>query len=367
MINRFPEGFLWGAATSAHQVEGNNTNSDWWRAEQRGRVPYKSGRACDSYHRYEEDFDLAKSMHNNTHRFSLEWSRIEPEEGEFKKEEVEHYRAVIRAVKERGMEPFVTLHHFTNPVWFTDKGGWADKKAPEYFERYAHYVAQHLGGEARFWITINEPHIVLSAGYLSGRWPPFQPRNLLGYWRGLNHMVEAHKRAYRALHREGVEIVRISIYHKNIWFLRKIKHHQDFIGLNYYNHFKISLVRGLYQDGKEYNDFGWEIYPRGLYHVLKGLQDFNKPIYVTENGISDTDDDQRPQFIKNHAQFMHHAIQEGMDVRGYFYWSLLDNFEWSAGFTQRFGLVEVDFSTQKRTPRKSATIYSNFCERNAVN
>lgn len=392
MTYHFPKGFLWGTATSAHQIEGNNRYSDWWRAEQQGTLLYKSDEACDSYNRYEEDFDLAKNMHNNAHRLSIEWARIEPRDGHFDRSAIEHYRMVLRALKARGLEPFVTLHHFTNPTWFADKGGWKSKKAPYYFERYVRYVAEYLGTEARFWITVNEPFIVHSAGYLEGRWPPFHRFDLVGFVRAVRNMAEAHRRAAPLLRARNsaaqVGIAKNSNYYRpargiffpfnyvlaalvsflrDRWFLNAIAKQQDFIGLNYYNYYNVHVLRGFYQSGKNKSDFGWEVYPEGIYQALKKLTRYSKPIYITENGIADADDNQRPDFIRDSLRAVHRAITEKVDVRGYFYWSLLDNFEWTEGFTQRFGLVEMDFATQKRMPRKSATIYSDFCKHNAVN
>jgi len=396
-MSNFPEDFFWGTATASHQIEGNNTNNDWWEAEQKGLLPHKSGRACDSYNRYAEDFDLAKSMHNNAHRMSLEWSRIEPEEGKFDQEEIEHYRRVLEALRARGLEPFVTLHHFTNPVWFTARGGWTNKKAPEYFARYVKKMAEDLGDLVSYWITINEPMIVLNGGYIYGDWPPFRKKDFPGFFASLRNMAKAHKEVYSVLHEKGTNLpssvqvgiaksvnyfepagvglarsinyVRflISRHIKNEWFLDQIKNHQDFVGLNYYNHNKVSLLRGKFQDGKERSDFGWEIYPEGIYHVTKETyKRYKKPIYITENGISDADDDQRPDFIKDHVKWLYKAVEEGTDVRGYFYWSLLDNFEWAEGFRQRFGLVEVNFETLERKMRPSGELYGKICRNNGL-
>lgn len=391
-MDKFPENFYWGTATSSHQIEGDNTNNDWWEAEQKGLVPYKSGRACDSYNRYEEDFDLAKAMHNNAHRFSIEWSRVEPEEGKFSEEAIKHYRKVLLALRKRGLEPFVTLHHFVNPLWFVKKGGWTNKKAPEYFERYAGYVSSHIDNDITYWITINEPIITISLGYLRGIWPPFRRKNIFSYFGALANMAEAHMRAYRILHEripqslvgtaqaidyyepehsgfigalESLAIPSAKIF-KNRWFLDKTKKHHDFIGINYYSRYKFSFTRGFFQDEKEErSDFDWEIYPEGICHVVKEMYEkYKKPIYITENGISDADDDQRPEFIKNHLRLLHKAIEEGSDVRGYFYWSLLDNFEWAEGFTQRFGLIEVDFETLERKMRPSGKVYGVICQNN---
>ncbi|MDP2641634.1 MAG: glycoside hydrolase family 1 protein [Candidatus Yanofskybacteria bacterium] len=391
MIRQFPEGFLWGTATSAHQIEGDNIHSDWWKAEQEGKVPHKSGRACDSYNRYEEDFDLAKAMHNNAHRFSLEWARIEPEEGKFTKEEIEHYRKVIRAAKERGLEPFVTLHHISNPRWFIEKDGWKSKNAPKYFARYVQFVAEHLGMEATYWITMNEPDIWNAKGYLSCDTPPFKKWDIFGFFTAQRHMARAHQLAYEIIHtmgkapRVGIAqnqnylepapnlkfanglLVKFLVARRNFGFLDSIQDFQDFMGINYYNHYKIHILRGKYQDGKKQSDFGWEIFPEGIYYLAKQSWDrYGKPIFILENGIADADDDQRPDFIREHLVWLHRAIEEGADVRGYFHWSLLDNFEWAEGFTKRFGLVHVDFETFKRTPRPSAKVYAEICRTNSI-
>lgn len=391
---KFPDNFLWGTATSSHQIEGNNTNNDWWEAEHKGLVPHKSGKACDSYNRYEEDFDLAKAMNNNAHRFSIEWSRIEPEEGKFSEEAIEHYRKVLQALRARGLEPFVTLHHFTDPLWFAKKGGWANKKAPEYFGRYAERIIEELGHDVQYWITINEPIIFIRMGYIMGKWPPFRKRDFLGFFRSLQNLAEAHKKAYSILHSLGsnsptqvgiaqsvnyfepedglLKLIntfssRSVRYLKNEWFLDKIKTHQDFIGLNYYNHYKVSLLHGKYQDGENKSDFSWEIYPEGIYYVVREIyKKYKKPIFITENGISDADDNQRPEFIKNHLRWLHKAMAEGADVRGYFYWSLLDNFEWTEGFNQKFGLAEVNFETFERKMRPSGKLYGEICKNNGI-
>jgi beta-glucosidase len=396
---KFPKKFFWGTATSSHQTEGGNTNNDWWEAEQgTGRYPvrlkYKSGMACDSYNRYEEDFDLAKTMNNNAHRFSIEWSRVEPEEGRFDEEAIEHYRKVLQALHARGLEPFVTLHHFSNPIWFAKMGGWENKKSPEYFERYARKIAEELGDQVTYWVTINEPIITISQGYLRGVWPPFRRLYLFRWLKSLSNMAEAHKRAYRILHSADSSVMVASsqainryepAHHgvlgvlealvippakilKDLWFIRKTKDQNDFIGIQYYSRYKFSFTRGFFHDEeKERNDFGWEIYPEGLYRVIMDIyRKYKKPIYITENGVADADDDQRPEFIKKHLRWLYRAIEEGADVGGYFYWSLLDNFEWAEGFTQRFGLVEVDFDTFERKLRPSGKLYGEICKKNGL-
>lgn len=398
----FPKNFSWGTATSAHQIEGDNTKNDWWDAENKTLLRHKSGKACDSYTRYEEDFDFAKAMGNNAHRFSIEWSRVEPEEGKFDEQEIEHYRKVLQALRARGLEPFVTLHHFTNPVWFAQKGGWTNKKAPEYFAKYAEYVGGRLGNEVAYWITINEPVILASAGYMgtmgftSGGWPPFRKNDVFGFLSSVRNMAKAHKRAYSLIHSRSekaqVGIAQNCTYFEayrgqllsrimaalarhvwNEWFLGKISNEQDFVGINYYSrnciHVRFSHPRRWFNqnENKEVSDFGWEIYPEGIYHVARAAyKKYKKQIYITENGISDADDDQRQDFIKKHLAWLHKAIGEGADVRGYFYWSLLDNFEWAEGFTQRFGLVEVNFETLERTMRPSGKVYGGVAGNNGL-
>lgn len=390
LMLKFSENFYWGTTTSSYQIEGNNTNNDWWQAEQEGKIKYKSGLACNSYARYEEDFDFAKELHNNAHRFSIEWSRIEPKEGKFNKQEVEHYQKVIQALRSRGIEPFITLHHFTNPLWFSKMGGWENRKAPFYFARYTEYIAKNLEESVKYYITLNEPLVYSALGYLDNTWPPFK-KSLYSYLKVKKNLQRAHIIAYKKLKEQNknlrigiaknnsyfesanfvsLPVMKLLRYHWNISFFKKIYKYQDFIGLNYYRHNRIKVNfsnprQWLHQnENKEISDFGWEIYPEGIYYVVKQAMRWGKPIFTFENGIADADDDQRPKFIKDHLSYLHKATQEGADVRGYFHWSLLDNFEWAEGFTKRFGLVEVDFKTQKRTPRKSFYIYRDICKSN---
>lgn len=394
MSLNFPKNFYWGTATSSHQIEGDNKNNDWWRAEQKGEVPYKSGAACDSYNRYEEDFNLACDMHNNAHRFSIEWSRIEPREGEFDETQIEHYRKVIQVLRDRGMEPFITLHHFTNPIWFSDKGGWENKKAPFCFARYAEYVVKNLP-EVKFWITINEPYVLIFNGYLRGKWPPFA-KGFFKTQKTKKNLLDSHIEAYKKI-KNANSSAKIGIAKNNTYFepyknrlisrlftyytnknwnikpLDTINKYQDFVGLNYYFHntvkVKFSNPEKWFNnnENKQVSDFGWEIYPEGIYKVTKqAWQKFKKPIFIFENGIADADDDQRSDFIKNHLKWLHKAITEGADVRGYFHWSLLDNFEWAEGFKMRFGLVEVDFNTFERKPRQSSKVYAQICRDNGL-
>ncbi|MDP3696428.1 MAG: family 1 glycosylhydrolase, partial [Candidatus Taylorbacteria bacterium] len=303
-VLKFPEKFLWGSATSAYQVEGGIENNDWAQAAREGQVP-PAGRATDHYNLYEKDFDLAKSLGHNAHRFSIEWARIEPKEGKFSEEAIEHYRKVLQALRIRGLEPFVTLYHWTLPLWFVKKGNWLNKDAPKFFARYCEYVVGRLGDMAKFWITINEPDVFVSHGYLKGDWPPFK-KNILQYLQAIKTLLSSHLASYNIIKKINPElqigIAKNNIYFENFplahyfwnfYFLNKIKNHQDFVGLNYYFHRKLGGNKN-----KETNDMGWEIYPEGIYHVLKELKKSKKPLYITENGLADATDQKREKFIK---------------------------------------------------------------------
>ncbi|TAL49210.1 glycoside hydrolase family 1 protein [Patescibacteria group bacterium] len=376
-MERFPKGFLWGSATSSYQVEGGIENNDWAEAAREGKVPV-CGRATDHYNRYESDFDIAKSLGQNAHRLSIEWARIEPEEGRFDEREIEHYRKVLRSLRARNLEPFVTLWHFTLPLWFSKKGGFQNFDAPKLFARYCSYVVEKLGSEAQYWITINEPLVWASVGYRTGKWPPFK-KNIFSFIFIINQLVKAHSLSYERMKKASLNVL-VGIAKNNIhfdsnilpwntllyflanWFwnerfLNKIKNYQDFIGLNYYFHKKFGVKEKL-----ERTDMGWCVFPQGLYRLLVDLKKYGKPIYITESGIADANDSKRANFIRDHVVFVKKAIDEGADVRGYFYWSLLDNYEWASGFKERFGLVEVNYETLERKIRPSAFIYKKIAE-----
>jgi beta-glucosidase len=397
----FPSDFLWGAATSAHQVEGNNYLSDWWKYEQTGKLKYKSGQACRHYDLYEQDFDLAKELNHNCHRFSIEWSRIEPEEGVFSDKEIGHYKKVILALKERGLEPIVTLHHFTNPIWFLNSGGWSSKAAPECFLRYVAKVTEALSEDVRFWVTINEPMIFLYHSYLLGVWPP-QEKSLLNTIRAQGNLLRAHIKSYRLIkdiyqkHNLSNPMVSIAqnmqafvpcsatIRNKlavnlrakvfNLEFIKRSVAAKtlDFIGVNYYSrslvelkgwgfkNFALDVCDGRHSDLRK-NSLGWEIYPNGLYEVLASLKKFRLPVFILENGICTDDDSLRWDYIREHLMSLSRAISSGINVLGYLYWSLIDNYEWDKGFGPRFGLIDIDYSTFKRTIRESARKLAQVC------
>lgn len=392
----FPDGFLWGAATSAHQVEGNNIKNDWWEWEQTRPEEFRSAVACDQYNRYEEDFDLAKSLNHNAHRLSIEWSRIEPEEGKFDLEEIRHYQDVLKALKDRGLTVMLTLHHFTNPLWFAKKGGWENGKSAFYFERFVKTVVPELKDHVDLWITINEPGSLTWGSYIAAIWPPNKKSKLatvIATW----NLAQAHKKAYKAIHglipsaKVGIahNIQSFQATHKhslleqlgvifsdlatNHLFYLLTKGRHDFLGINYYFHHRLEMDQGVIPRlldvtdfEKDVSDMGWEIHPEGIFDILLDFSKYKLPIYITENGIATTNDDRRARFLMAYLKEIYHAIQAGVKIKGYFHWSLLDNLELADGFEPKFGLIEVDFKTQKRTPKPSALLYADIIKHNGI-
>lgn len=397
---RFPHNFLWGAATSAYQVEGGNVNSDWGPWEERTGHE-QCGEACRHYSLYAQDLDLARSMHHNAHRLSIEWARIEPQEGHFNAAELRHYIDVIKAVKERGMQPVVTLHHFTNPLWLTAMGGWTNPRSVALFTRYSEYVGAALAPYVNYWTTINEPTIYFSHAYILGHWPP-QLKSMALAKAVHDHFLHAHIDVYRGINAiykdKGLSKPMISIaQHMQAyvpctrrlrdkvaaWFRHKFYNMEiidhlvnhgtlDFIGLNYYSRQLVDLqgwgFRNLINDvcinthdPKMKNSLGWDIYPQGLQMLLLQLKHYNLPVLITENGICTEDDQQRWEFLRQHLIHIHAAVEKGVSVMGYLYWSLLDNFEWDKGFGPRFGLIQVDYKTFERTLRASAHKFGHVC------
>lgn len=400
----FPKDFYWGAATASYQVEGGIENCDWAAAAREGRVP-PCGRAADHYNRYEEDFDIAKELGHNAHRFSIEWARIEPEEGQFDEREIEHYRSVIRALKARGLRPYTTLWHFTLPEWFAKRGGFECADAPKIFARYAACIARELGDDLEGISTINEPSVFASLGWLKGMWPPFKRfslvelfkptvsgdqsmarpvssiRHLFTYVRVTRNLIRAHNSAYdvmKAIRPDlEVSIVKHTIYfHANknplnkikafcanhVWthmFMKRVVDKCDSIGLNYYHHRKFG-DRETYKK----TDMNWDVYPQGVYGALTLLWRYKKPLFVSEAGVADHDDDLRAEYITAQVAGVAQALSEGIDVQGHMYWSLMDNYEWAFGFEKRFGLVEIDYETLERKIRPSAYVYKKIIEHN---
>ncbi|MBI2039855.1 glycoside hydrolase family 1 protein [Candidatus Microgenomates bacterium] len=394
-ILKFPQGFLWGAATSAHQVEGNNVHNDWWAWEQGKPFDLRSGQACDQYHLYEQDFDLAKSLNHNAHRLSIEWSRIEPHEGQFNEKEIEHYKKVLKALKQRGFTVMLTLWHFTLPKWVADEGGWENGQTVKYFERFVRKIVPEIADYVDLWVTINEPGVYIYETYIARQWPNAK-RSLWGQIKSFLNLASAHKKVYNFLHQSfpagkpvgmANNILSFEPYHKHsiieqlavslndifinhlFYFLTGKTH--DFLGINYYFHVRFKHRMLLPQavnttaQTHDISDLGWEVFPEGIFDVLTDLSD-DLPIYITECGIASTNDDRRNRFLITYLQEVARAIKVGVNVRGFFYWSLIDNFEWQMGFEPRFGLVEVDYQTQQRIIRPSAKVYAEIIARGGI-
>ncbi len=426
MLNRslrFPPDFLWGVATAAHQNEGNNTNNDFWAWEQVAdhiADGICSGSACDWWNRAEEDFDRAASLGLKTLRLSVEWSRIEPRPGVWDDAAFDRYREMLQGLRARGLEPMITLHHFTNPLWLAEQGGWANPDIVPLFARYAGKVVARLGDLCRVWGTINEPSVYATFAYILGKWPPGE-KNPLRFIAVTRHQIQAHAAAYEVIHATQPEAQVGMVLHKasfdpanpsflpDRWVagLRDVLFHwrmvdaitrgrtalpfglgmnrygpsggtSDFIGLNYYGRHPLrfdlgafgTLFAGAVQAAPE---VAWphpwgerEIYPNGLYRFIKKTARYGRPIYVAENGMADATDVVRPGYILTHLAALHRAIQEGANVRGYYYWTLVDNYEWTEGWTARFGLFELDPATQERRPRRSAALFGAIARANAI-
>ena len=427
---RFPSGFLWGTATAAHQVEGGNDKNDWWDWEQTpGHIKNgdKSGLAVDHWNRYESDLDLARALNCNSYRFSIEWSRVENEDGTFNADAIAHYRAMLLAMKKRGIVPMVTLWHFTTPRWAVAKGGWLSEEVIQRFVRFSGRMAHDLGDLVDLWCTQNEPTVAMLAGYADKQFPP-GVASLPTALRVYANLIRAHGLAYHAIHENDTvdadgdgkpALVGIAAHLRvfdplrpshpgdilaakaldevfnKVYFQACMKGEakislagivlatikasylrgtMDFIGLNYYSRDQVKfnpkspmLADRVIPAGTPVSELNWEIYPEGIYRLLTEYKKYGKPIYITENGIADSKDAQRPQFIRDHLYWVGRAIAEGADVRGYYHWSLMDNFEWAEGYWPRFGLYTVDYADNlKRTLTEGGRVFSGIAGANAV-
>ena len=423
----FPASFVFGTATAATQIEGGCATSDWHAfARLPGRV--KNGDtpdvACDSWRRWREDVELQRALGVGAYRMSVEWARIEPRQGHIDTAALGEYRRMLGALKDAGIEPMVTLHHFTLPLWLSDRGGLLAGGFPGLLARFARTVVRALGDVCRFWVTINEPNVLAAHAYLLGVWPP-AATNPLEAVRAHHALLAAHVAAYRALKDERGDDVQVGVAHHlrvseparpdspadrtmarvfarvfNEAFaiatctgrmygpadalvrgpdgfrVTEARGTQDFYGLNYYSrdvvrfstkHAGVLFAERPVPDGAEVNDLGWEVYPEGLgILVREWARRSGLPVYVTENGIADAADTRRASFLVRHLAEIARAIADGVDVRGYFHWSLLDNFEWAEGYGPRFGLVEVDRATQERRVRESGKVYATIARSRAL-
>lgn len=399
----FPPRFLWGTATSAHQVEGDNRGNDWWAWEQASAKRPHSGRACDHYARSSSDVEQMHALGYTAYRFSIEWSRIEPQPGRWNHRAIDHYRDLIRLCHRRGIKPFVTLHHFTNPQWIAERGGWTRGATVAAYLRYVRYVVGALGDVVDFWMTFNEPLVYALQSYLVGVWPP----GATSYWqtfRVYGHLVAAHRRAYREIHRlyrqrswhtpqVGFTANTVSLYaYKQhslaSWLFIRVadfiwnhsfialtgRRTHDFVALNYYFHYRLKrlhfkTLRFFVQardEHREMSEVGWEVYPQGIFDVLLDFRRYNVPVYITENGIATRHESKRTRYLVSYLKEIYHAIQAGVDVRGYFWWSLMDNFEWHRGFLPRFGLWQVNYRTQQRTIRPAGLVFSEIARHRSI-
>ena len=404
---QFPPGFLWGTATAAHHVEGDNDNCDWWEFEQEpGHIVGgdRSGTACDSYRRFREDFSLMRRLHQNAHRLSVEWSRIEPSPGRFDSSQIQHYRDVLGALRDLGIKSMVTLHHFTSPIWFARRGGWAARDAPELFLSFVKRAVEDLGDLVDFWCTINEPNLYAYWGWLGGAFPPGRRGDLLGVYRVLANMRTAHELAYSAIKQRwpstpaGLAYARVLMFparpgrRLDRWAAavsratldrwpapRKLRPvvdaSGDFVGINHYYGQAVGFEPGRPDElfvhrsnppGADVSEAGFATNPRWMRQVLNDLKPLAKPIYITESGIATGDDNVRQRYLRDVLIEVLAAIEDGVDVRGYFHFTLLDSFEWAQGYSTRFGLVEVDRTTLERRPKPSAHLYSSIAAANAL-
>jgi beta-glucosidase len=417
----FPQNFLWGAATAGYQVEGNNTTGDWSEWEQKpGRIAqeHRSGRACDWWEgrRWQEDFDRAAQDGHTALRLSVEWSRIEPTPGRWDEDALDHYRQMVVGLRERGLTPLVTLHHFVSPRWVMERAAWETGEVVALFERFTRKVMSALGELVSLWCTLNEPNAYMFNGWAAGVFPPGKKDVRLAI-RVAQNILKAHAAAYRALHAEQPSaLVGLPVHFRPIgparpgfapdeWVARtqfnlfsslfpdairsgrlrqllgsvsipEAKGTQDFFALQYYTadlarfdltHPTELFGRRSFPPGAELDEAGWYAsYPPGFLWSLKWAHKFGLPIIVTENGIGDEADTLRPRYLITHLRELWKALNFNWGVRGYFHWSLVDNFEWERGWTHRFGLYALDRETLVRTPRKSAHLYAEICKSGAL-
>jgi beta-glucosidase len=407
----FSKHFLWGASTAAHQVEGGNHNQwsvwelenakaraaqahyqlddleSWPRIKNQATNPdnYVSGKLGDHYHRYAEDFDLLTKMNMNAYRFSVEWSRIEPIEGVWDAEAIDHYKQYVALLKKKGIEPIVTLFHFTLPTWFSDMGGFEHRSNVKFFTRFAEKIIGELGMHIRLIITINEPEVYATESYFNQNWPP-AVRSPYKWWRVMKNQAYAHNQAAKVIHKlnrryrvsiaknsnffypgDNAWISRLSAsimqYAQDDYFIKKVIKSCDFLGVNYYFTNRVYGYR-IHNPDKKLSDLDWDLHPGDIQYVLERLNaKYKLPLIITENGLADATDAYRQWWIKETIVGMQKAISEGVVLEGYLHWSLIDNFEWAQGKWPRFGLAEVDYKTEVRTLRPSAVWFGRVIKR----
>jgi beta-glucosidase len=413
--------FMLGTAAASTQIEGGDKNNTWYHWCEAGHISDSSSciTACDHWNRVEQDTEILKSMNVQIHRMSLEWSRIEPVAGQFSEEAMKHYRDEIQLLRDNNIKPLVTLHHFSEPLWFQERGGWTKAENTELFIAYARYVVENLGDLVCEWVTFNEPNVYTSFGYVVGIFPP-GVRNLFISLKVKAEIIKTHVKLYHLIHYirnernfsgetmvgaaihlrvfDGITFIgkkiasavnyvfnelfmagmttgclKFPLPHKG--YRNKKGRYADFLGINYYTRNIVEFAwdptiyfhRLVTDKGLHKSDLGWDIYPEGIYTVCKKYyHKYKLPIYITENGISDKHDSRRPDFIVNHLAYLAKAINEGVQIERYYHWTLMDNFEWLEGESANFGLYHCNFRTQERTARKSAELYAQICKKKEV-
>jgi beta-glucosidase len=425
-----PRGFLLGTATASHQIEGGLDNdwTDWERGSHASGEPHvkhrqRSGLACDSWNRFDDDLALMKQLGANAYRMSVEWSRLEPSEGAWDEAAADRYLAWARRLREAGIEPMVTIHHFTLPRWVATQGGWMKDRTIDLLASFARRVGNKLGSAVDLWCTINEPNVLATMGYTKGIFPPGL-ENTRTTAEVLARLLKAHARVAEALRESDTvdadgdgRATRIGLAHHVRIFqpatrspldrlvtgftdgffnqsiidahvtgrvqlaipgvvhideeVPGLRGSYDYLGINYYGRDHVradlrdpSLSRQFVPEGRPVSDLGWDIHPEGMYQVLQRYGALGLPIYVTENGMADASGARRPEFLRQHFDALVRAAREGVDVRGYFHWSLLDNFEWAEGYDARFGLFRVDFEhpERPRTPTPAVATFQAIAE-----
>lgn len=416
----FPKGFLWGTATSSHQVEGNNTNNNWYAWENTpGKIinNQKAGLACDWWGgRWKEDLGNAFKDGQNAHRFSIEWSRIQPSPDKWDKSALDFYREILKWLKAHNMSAVITLHHFSDPLWIYEQGGWANDDTPKYFEKFVQKTVPSLQEFCKFWVTTNEPNGLVVNSYVDGGFPP-GIKNLATAARAERNLIRGHAKAYHAIHAAQKDaMVAYSVYYRGMFpknphsafdkhitkmlsrlfndsfgrtlvdgqfrflfnrsYIKEAAGTQDYIALQYYSADEVSFnlakpaqlfAERRYPSEAELGETQFIAnVPEGFRQGMQWAAQFGLPIYITENGVEDSLGIFRPVYTLAHIYEMWWAIQAGLDIRGYLHWSQVDNFEWERGWSQRFGLWALDPQTQKRSRRPSADLFADICKNNAI-
>jgi len=418
MTYTFPDGFLWGSATAAHQVEGNNVYSDFWLLEHLPGTFFvePSGDACDHYHRYPQDIKLLADLGLNAYRFSIEWARIQPEEKWFSRAVIEHYRRMLATCHENGLKPVVTFHHFSSPRWVAASGGWENPATADHFARYCERLARDLGDMIAVGCTLNEPNLAalfsaenigFSTSDSSSLWQAaaqalgvtpnlFKPYLFSSLELGFPVMVAAHRKAIQAVKGAGatfplgwtlalqdLQPVDSSVeaaekaeklnYLINGMYLQAVREGasmglDDFVGVQSYSR-QLVGPQGIVRppEGSELTQMGYEFYPLALEHTIRmAWQETQLPVIVTENGLATADDTRRVDYIQQALEGVSRCLQDNLPVKGYFYWSMMDNFEWMMGYQMTFGIIGVDRETQQRQVKPSARFLGDIARSNRL-